>query len=102
MMPKDSIERKAGDESIKLNITNFMRDLLESANKNKDVAAAFDPLMKKDPKTGKFIEDPGFKLKRGGQEIGSAFSTLSSTAGSMSDFAVNLMGGADGTISNVI
>jgi len=102
MMPVGSVERTKGDAAVKLAFSNFMKDLLESANKNKDVAAAFDPLMKKDPKTGKFVEDPGFKLKRSGLQIGGAFGTLNSTAGSMSDFAVSLMGGPEGTLSNVV
>jgi hypothetical protein len=101
MFPQDSDEYKKGLANVKLNFSNFMKDLIDAANKDPLVAQAFTNLLKKDSKTGKFIEDPGFKLPKKGM-VGSAFSDLQSLSGSMTAFSTQIMGGADGTLSNVI
>jgi hypothetical protein len=101
MFPKDSDEYKKGMADVKLNFSNFMKDLIDSANKDPFVAKAFENLLKKDSKTGKYIEDPGFRLPKRGM-VGSAFNDLESLAGSMTDFSAKLMGGPNGTLTQVI
>ena len=101
MFPKDSDEYRKGMADVKLNFSNFMKDLIDSANKDPFVAQAFANLLKKDSKTGKYVEDPGFRLPKKGM-VGSAFSDLQSLAGSMTDFSTKLMGGPNGTLTQVI
>jgi hypothetical protein len=101
MFPKDSDEYRKGMADVKLNFSNFMKDLIDSANKDPFVAQAFENLLKKDSKTGKYIEDPGFRLPKKGM-VGSAFNDLESLAGSMTDFSAKLMGGPNGTLTQVI
>jgi TP901 family phage tail tape measure protein len=103
MLPKGSEERKKAEESMNINFSNFMKSLTEEANRSKDVAAAFSNLLKKDPKTGKLVEDPGFKLKRSGLQIGGAQGELNQLAGSISDSAINMLMGSPGaTVAKMI
>jgi hypothetical protein len=91
-------------DTIKNDFSVFMKDLIDAANKDPNVAEAFSNLLVKG-KDGKYTaaEDKTYRFpKQGTVTMGGAFSQLGSLSGSMTDFAAKLMGGTDGTLSNIL
>ena len=92
--PKSDAYKKA-QEAIKIDFSNFMVDLLKSANSDKYVAEAFSNLITKDPKTGKYVEAQSKTYtfpKRGKVTMGGAFDQLGNLSESMVSFSKELMG----------
>lgn len=91
--PKSDAYKKA-QEAIKIDFSNFMVDLIKSANADKYVAEAFSNLLVKG-KDGKYTAaaDKTYRFpKQGEVTMGGAFSQLSSLSGSMVNFSKDLMG----------
>ena len=92
--PKSDAYKKA-QEAIKIDFSNFMVDLIKSANADKYVAEAFSNLLTKDPKTGKYVEAQSKTYnfpKQGKVTMGGAFDQLGNLSSSMVSFSKDLMG----------
>jgi TP901 family phage tail tape measure protein len=99
------VQKNTANQRVKDDFSVFMKDLIDSANKDPYVAEAFKNLLIKDAKTGKYIEKPSFtSTSPTGTTYtsGGAFGELASLSKSMSLFASQIMGSPGGTLQGVI
>ncbi len=94
MLNPKSKDYKSQESEIRMLFSNVMQDVAKAANSDKYVAEAFSNYLDKDAK-GKYIpsESKTYKIpKRGEVTMGGAFDNLKALSGSMSSFAIDLMG----------
>jgi hypothetical protein len=98
------VQKNKANQTIKDDFSVFMKDLIDSANKDPYVAEAFSNLLIKDAKTGKYIQRPEMTVQGRGEKItlGGAFGEFKALSSSMSNFALQIMGGPGGTLQKVI
>jgi len=103
MLNPKSKDYKSQESEIRMLFSNVMQDVAKAANSDKYVAEAFSNYLDKDAK-GKYIpsESKTYKIpKRGEVTMGGAFDNLKALSGSMSSFAIDLMGKDNRSLTDI-